>query len=284
VIPLVAGAVSHDYHLGVVGMVVQDTDPFIPNTIVCIQRLGTIHAHGIASKARLFYRKKRRKFDSEQAMTTVEDVKQSILKSFANAEVFQAPYQHYLVRDVLPDEMLKPLQDLPFPAPDLGGESGTREIHNKSRNYFDVQRRAEHEVCELVTQALQDAEVVAAVEKTFGTQLDGTYLRVEYGQDSNGFWLQPHTDIGVKAFTMLLYLSDGDGHDKLGTSIYSDADTHVGESPFEPNLAMIFVPGNDTWHGFEMREIKGVRKSIIINYVTQDWRAREQLAFPEQTV
>ena len=217
-------------------------------------------------------------------MTTVEDVKRSILSSFASAEVFEEPYRHYVVREVLPGELVQPLNELPFPAPELDGVSGTREVHNKSRNYFDVERRAEHEVCELVTQALQDPEVVAAVEKIFGTELEGTYLRVEYAQDTNGFWLEPHTDIGVKSFTMLLYLSDGEGHEKLGTSIYADKETHVGESPFAPNLAMIFVPSDSTWHGCEGREIKGIRKSIIINYVTQDWRAREQLAFPEVTV
>ncbi|MDB5650546.1 MAG: hypothetical protein JWL62_2066, partial [Hyphomicrobiales bacterium] len=27
-----------------------------------------------------------------------------------------------------------------------------------------------------------------------------------------------------------------------------------------------------------------LRKSIILNYVTHDWRAREQLSFPDQTV
>ena len=32
------------------------------------------------------------------------------------------------------------------------------------------------------------------------------------------------------------------------------------------------------------RPISGVRKSVIINYVTEEWRAREQLAFPEMTV
>jgi len=47
---------------------------------------------------------------------------------------------------------------------------------------------------------------------------------------------------------------------------------------------MVFVPSNDTWHGFETRPIKGIRKSIIVNYVTRDWRAREQLAYPEATV
>jgi hypothetical protein len=27
-----------------------------------------------------------------------------------------------------------------------------------------------------------------------------------------------------------------------------------------------------------------VRKSVIINYVTNEWRAREQLAFPDQPI
>ncbi len=217
-------------------------------------------------------------------MTAVADVKQSLLASFAAAEAHDSPYPYFIVRDVVPSQLVEPLRSLPFPAPDLGGVSGTREVHNKSRSYFDVENRQAHECCELLAQALQDPEVVSAVEKTFGTELEGTYLRIEYGQDTNGFWLEPHTDIGVKSFTMLLYLSDDEGHGDLGTSIYADRETHVGESPFAPNLAMIFVPSDKTWHGFEERPINGVRKSIIINYVTQEWRAREQLAFPERTV
>ena len=37
-------------------------------------------------------------------------------------------------------------------------------------------------------------------------------------------------------------------------------------------------------HGFEPRQIDGVRKSVIVNYVTNDWRAREQLAFPDTPI
>jgi len=217
-------------------------------------------------------------------MTSVEDLKNSLLASFSAAERNDSPYPHFIARNVVPQDLVAPLRELPFPAPDLGGVSGTREVHNKSRNYFDQDNRKVHRECDLLAQALQDSTVVSAIEKTFDTDLEGTFLRIEYGQDTDGFWLEPHTDIGVKSFTMLLYLSDGEDHEKLGTSIYSDADTHVGETPFEPNLAMVFIPSNDTWHGFKARPINGIRKSIIINYVTQDWRAREQLAFPETTV
>ncbi|MDA8870967.1 2OG-Fe(II) oxygenase, partial [Rhizobiaceae bacterium] len=169
-----------------------------------------------------------------------QDVKSTLLASFLAAERHSDPYAWFMVRDCLPDAMLKPLRDLPFPAPALEGVSGTREAHNKSRNYFDADARAEHEVCAALADALQDPEIVSAVERTFSTDLSNTSLRIEYGQDTDGFWLEPHTDIGVKNFTMLLYLSDGPGHETLGTSIYADRDTHVGETPFAPNAAMVF--------------------------------------------
>ena len=126
--------------------------------------------------------------------------------------------------------------------------------------------------------------MVGTLATTCGTDLGGTYLRIEYAQDIEGFWLKPHTDIGVKRFTLLIYLSDEPGQDVLGTDIYADADTWVGRSPFAPNKAMIFVPSDRSWHGFEPRPIPGVRKSLIINYVTNDWRAREQLSFPDAPV
>jgi hypothetical protein len=44
------------------------------------------------------------------------------------------------------------------------------------------------------------------------------------------------------------------------------------------------VPGHDTWHGLERRAIHGVRKSVIMNYVTDEWRARDQLAYPSLPV
>jgi hypothetical protein len=85
----------------------------------------------------------------------------------------------------------------------------------------------------------------------------------------------------VKSFTLLLYLSKDPSHKDLGTDIYDAEKRHFGRSPFASNAAMVFVPSNNTYHGFERRPIKGVRTSLIINYVTNEWRAREQLAFPE---
>jgi len=210
------------------------------------------------------------------------DIEATLLASFKSGHVGETPYRHWFISNCLPDDAMAAVCDLPFPAPDLGGVSGKREVHNATRKYFDAENRAAHPVVAAVTEAFQGKTVSSAIETIFGTNLDGTNLRIEFAQDTDGFWLEPHTDLGVKLFTCLLYLSDEPGHDVLGTDIYDTDKKHAARSPFEPNAAMVFVPSDITYHGFEPRPIAGVRKSLIINYVTNEWRAREQLAFPDR--
>jgi len=208
----------------------------------------------------------------------------TLLESIATARRCESPYPHWFLTDCLPPDAVDAILALPFPAPDLGGVSGKREIHNATRKYFDVENRGKFTVCEAFCQAFQDTRLTDTVVAHFGAKLKGSYLRVEYGQDTNGFWLEPHTDLGVKTFTMLLYMSKDPQHRSLGTDIYDRDKKRVDVSPFACNSAMVFVPSNITFHGFEPRTIEGVRKSVIINYVTSEWRAREQLAFPETPV
>ncbi len=208
----------------------------------------------------------------------------SLIKSFEAGKRHEAPYRHWFIGNCLPADVAETVLHLPFEAPALGGVSGKREVHNATRKYFDAENMGRHAVCRDVNEALQDKRVTGSIDRIFGTKLAGTYLRVEYAQDTNGFWLEPHTDLGVKSFTFLLYLSTDPQHRGLGTDIYDTAKKHIGTSPFVPNGAMIFVPSDITYHGFEAREITGVRKSVIINYVTSDWRAREQLAYPDAPI
>ncbi len=210
---------------------------------------------------------------------SAEAITDSMLASMQAMSGSDQPYRHWFLSDCLPEDALHAVQTLPFEAPELGGISGKRELHNKTRTYFDAENMQKFPVCKAFNEAFQSPQMTRAIEQRFGTDIQGGFLRVEYAQDVDGFWLEPHTDLGVKMFTMLLYVSDGPGHDNLGTDIYDAEKAHVGRSPFQPGGAMIFVPSDITYHGFEPRKIEGIRKSIIINYVTNDWRAREQLAF-----
>lgn len=215
---------------------------------------------------------------------TKDAVAASLLDSFARASWHDHPYRHWFLLECLPADAAQAVVDLPFPPPELGGVSGKRELHNGTRKYFDIDNRARFPVCEAFAAAFQDKRVTGAIERAFPTNLRGSYLRIEYAQDTDGFWLEPHTDLGVKLFTLLLYMSPDASHTALGTDIYDQEKRHVGRSPFLMNSAMVFIPSNITYHGFEPRHIEGVRKSVIVNYVTDEWRAREQLSYPDHPI
>jgi hypothetical protein len=207
-------------------------------------------------------------------------VKASLIASFDNARALDDPYCHWLLANVFPGAVSTELRHLPFTPASLDGISGKRELHNDKRHYFDGPNNARFPQCGAVAEAFQSREVVATIRRRAGLDLTGTYVRLEYAQDVEGFWLEPHTDLGVKKFTMLIYLSDGAEQSDLGTDIYHDPQTWAKRTPFDDNSALIFVPGQNSWHGLERRPIHGVRKSVIMNYVTDDWRARDQLAYP----
>ncbi len=195
-----------------------------------------------------------------------------------------APYQHWFLEQVLPDATAKSLAALPFEAPDLHGVSGKRELHNDSRQYFDATNNARYPVCGALARFFQAPETVRLLQDATGCDLSDTNVRIEYALDTDCFWLQPHTDLGVKRITILYYLPDAPDQESLGTDVYLNADTWAARMPFKWNTALVFVPSDHTFHGFERRDIPRVRRSVIINYVTQAWIARDQLAFPTTPV
>ncbi len=208
----------------------------------------------------------------------------SFAAALGRATRFEEPYRHWQVRNVLPKDVVSDFASLEFPVSGVGDLSGKREYHNETRHYVDAGNIAQFDCAAALANAFQAPRMIRAVEAFFETEIDGTFLRIEYAQDVTGFWLEPHTDLGVKRLTLLIYLPNGDGQDDLGTDIYNSDKSWAKRAPFTPNSATAFVPSNDTYHGFERREIAGVRKSLILNYVTTDWRDREQLCFPETPV
>jgi hypothetical protein len=202
----------------------------------------------------------------------------------ASAEQSEEPYRHWIWRNVLPEDIIRELSVLPFPKPDLHGVSGKRELHNDSRHYFDAENNKRFPACDKVSRLFQADETVRMLQDFTGADLSNTNVRLEYTLDADCFWLQPHTDLGVKRITLLLYMPDAPDQEDLGTDVYKDPDTWACRPPFEWNAALGFVPSDNTYHGFEKRDIPRVRRTMILNYVTQDWRAREQLAYPDMPV
>ncbi len=202
------------------------------------------------------------------------------LRCLERSEERTAPYRHWLIADALPGEVRDGVLALPIAPPSIRDFSGRRESNNATRTYFNPETCARFPVCREIVRTFLDRRTIGALEARCGIDLAGAHLRIEYTQDTDGFWLEPHTDISVKLFTMLIYLSREPEAADWGTDIYDNDRNWVGRVPFRSNHGLIFIPADDTWHGVEKRPIKGVRRSLIVNYVTDAWRDRYELAAP----
>ncbi len=208
----------------------------------------------------------------------------AIVSALERADEEAWPYRHWLLHDVFDSDTLAGLKAWPHAAPRVRYALGRREENNPTRRYVNADAIARIGPAKALAEAFQDTRVVSAMEARCGASLAGTSLRIEYAQDMAGFWLEPHTDIGVKAFTMFVYLDDGDEEHDWGTDLYSDTNTPAKRLRFADNAGMILIPGADTWHGFLPREIDGVRRSLIVNFVTSEWRSRHECAYPDTPV
>jgi len=191
-----------------------------------------------------------------------------------------APYDHWLLENSLPAGDIRAILELPFAPPDGAIFNGKRETNNSLRVFFDPEAQQKFAVCRRLVIGFNDPKVRKAIEKMTGADLSDTHLRIEYCQDSPGFWLEPHTDISVKKFSMSIYLTDNPSLELAGTDIYQGPPdfNYVTSAPFGKGLGMIFIPAKNTWHGVGHHPVQQLRKSIIVNYVTSEWRAVSELA------
>jgi hypothetical protein len=214
------------------------------------------------------------------ASTGTTQVAETFLGCLDRATHQTVPYDYWLLRDALPASDISAIADLPFAPPEGAVFNGKRETNNSLRVFFNPEAQQKFAVCRRLVAGFNDPRVRRAIEKTTGTDLSNTHLRIEYCQDSPGFWLEPHTDIAPKKFSMSIYLTDNPGLKLAGTDIFQGPPdfNYVTSAPFGKNLGMIFIPAKNTWHGVGHHPVQELRKSIIVNYVTSDWRATSELA------
>ena len=140
----------------------------------------------------------------------------------------ETPYRRWALAEVFPEALCTAILVLPIAPPVLGETDGTRDTYNKSRAFFTPKLRADFPVVEALSEALQRPDVARQLGETVEFEPDGKFLRVEYIQDLDGAWLEPHRDVPEKIFSMVVYLCTGPEAKDWGTDIYDDDKKWVG--------------------------------------------------------
>jgi hypothetical protein len=215
---------------------------------------------------------------------TADEIEQQFLHALQTCERSEWPYRTWKMKDVLPLNLCLGILTLPICPAFLGRTDDTRGTYNDQRTFFNPTLRSKFACCEALSQALQRPTVARQLAETCNIEVEGGYLRMEYIQDIDGAWLEPHRDIPEKLFSMVIYLFHGPDSVDWGTDIYDHDKKWIGRSVGEFNSATIFIAGPHSWHGFEQRTIVGVRRLMEINYVRPNWIRREQLYFPDRPI
>lgn len=217
-------------------------------------------------------------------LPSIDETARHFGRSLSAARRDDRPYRHWLLENVLPESLCVGILTLPIAPPIIDDCHGVRDRHNDKRCFFTPRLQSRFPACAALAEAMQRPAIARLFEEVCDIKVAGGYLRMEYIQDTDGAWLEPHRDIKEKLFSMVIYLCTGPDAEDWGTDIYDNDRRWVGRSSAAFNSAVIFVAGPDTWHGFEKRPIEGVRRLMEINYVDPSWRDRDQLSFPERPV
>lgn len=217
-------------------------------------------------------------------MTTVTDsllaaTTKGVVNAFKNAAESDYPFQHWIVEDMLPKALTDQILAVRIPKTQGFVYDGTRASDSKltpggtppKRMFIGKDTKNEHPFFQDLVDAFLSKEVLELVDTKFHVPTQDLYLRVEYINDFDGFFLEPHKDIIEKQFTLLLFLGDGPEH--MGTDFY-DTDLNVVKTvKFGHNRGYVFTPSENSWHGLERKPIPDRRCSLLINYVTfkTDW-------------
>jgi len=198
----------------------------------------------------------------------------------ARASAF--PYPHWLLAEMLPRTLVWSLGALPFapPPPPLIGCA--RPPTGRTAFVTPCEIEA-YSACRLVAETFQSAAVVALIARATGARLSDCRLRIALTQEVDGHQCPPRTRQAEARFTVMLALDTG-GQRNLGPDIYFESGDWAAQAPWTPGCALAFAPSARSWHGFEPRMIREVRKSLIIDYAPPGRAAAHELAFPERPV
>ena len=183
-----------------------------------------------------------------------------------NKITIHSPFTHYAVKDIFCEKELNEIRkiDLELHSGKLDGERAS----NQNRFFITKSNIKNNFIFERIIDYFSRSGVIEMFEKESKNIIKGNYLRVEFLEDKESSWLEPHCDIEEKLLSLIIYLNDTDEDEKNGTVLYDEDMKKVKTVPFIDNSGFYFFAGKNTWHGLEPIKIKESRKAIMVNYCT----------------
>ena len=209
---------------------------------------------------------------------TKNHIVEIVNRNLKSAELKTNPFKHWIFNKVLPIKTAEDFLKLLIDVPEISFYSGKRETNNNTRVFLNKENCNKYSCMQDVVDIFNNPEIILQLSNICGKNLTKGKLRIEYTMDTGSFWLEPHLDIKEKMITFLIYLSNDPNSSEWGTTVYNNDLTFHSKAPYKQNLGLMFMADKNTWHGVPEQNIQGIRRNLIINYVTSDWKSVHELA------
>jgi hypothetical protein len=232
----------------------------------------------------------------------LESAKEHVSKRIGLTPINTDPFDHCIVDNVFPQDILKALDDY-WPSDDvlesLGKTGRATSDAYKERQVMLFEERFLEKLAPqqlefwkgMANIAMSRKAIMACIQKfhsviqprlnELGRDAEiRPYLSVV--SDRTGYSIGPHTDTQVRLFSMLFYLSTDSKYLNFGTSFYTPKDPnkerfHRAHYPFSdfnlhssvdyrPNRLLVFPRSDKSFHGVETVLLGGCdRRLLIVN-------------------
>lgn len=185
---------------------------------------------------------------------------------FRNKQCNDKPFKHYTFTDFFCDKELSNIDNIKL----KNHSASLRGARTSNNNRFFVDNENMHNnfTLERIVEFFLKKDIIDMFEEESGKKIRGNYLRVEFIEDKEKSWLEPHVDISEKLMSFLVYLNNTNEDESIGTALYNEDKEFIKTVPYIDNTGFYFYPGNNTWHGLESVDIKERRRAVMVNYCT----------------
>jgi len=209
-----------------------------------------------------------------------DDVRRHMIYRLANAPLFQFPFLHIVVDEILPRDFYETLQRM-LPDDDFGVPDARpfrRALHPGALTHAALGDARRTFWTSMFATMMHDdvgawimAKFYDQVAARFGLDQPGGGVALRSStrlvRDRGGFVLPPHTDPPERVISTLIYLPRSGAHPELGTSLYVPEDPamtcpggvdhdpalfdRAATIPFRPNTLLAFPKTPACFHGVE---------------------------------
>lgn len=198
-------------------------------------------------------------------MLTSEHIIRHMGRALEAARNSGRPYQHWVLKDVLPESVLK-------------------FQHSVDGHFVTQALQRIRPVSAALAEALQSRDLARLFRDVLRVNVEGSYLQIQSIRRANQSSTEPRRAVRENVFFMIVFMCAGDHAQSTEDRLVDRRDHRRELGTPDVNTAVIFTSSPRAQFNYQHHKSTGMRCRLEIKYVRPNWKSVEQLCFPHSPI